>query len=652
MVKSEHSFFNQIDIFGIHPLFTIRGKATFQTQIGSFLTIICACLILIYMSFFFDDMFNHKSPNLQSIIYYDEVPSEFKLTKNNFSFIFSLQTKEYINYIDESIYKVNAYLIESSLNKNGIYQFENIPIKVYKCNEFNFEIIPEYYKNLPLNNLYCLDNSNELNIKGDYMKEYWNYIKLNFSKCENSTYNNKCKSEEIINEYLNGGYIGIFIHDNSVEPTNYYKPYKTYIRNLYKSFSIKYYEEIFVYLKFINFVTDSGYFFNHKESINFTAYDYIDNNIDFRQSNNFLTLSLCPSPKREIYKRSYIKIQSIFSNVGGMLKIILLAGEYSVYFIRILLYKNYILEFFNLDETSIRLKQVRKIYNLKGNSEGKKNVEIFISNLSNIENNTSSNLIKNKLNDNYKGSKAKTIKFNIEHKKYEYNKDDDSPIINKASTAKVNFSNSNNHNDLLKNNFFLNDANTKITKSLLFRGGKNNNQTIDIVNSSDEKTEDKKNNIYNKVKGKKKTIIKYKNSMNNENMSFIKIPKKNKKKILIPKTKLRVIKIPGFCSDFVCKKNILYTIKQVHENYKEIQFVLDIVHYLKSQNELNIIGKYLFTEEQRIALSYTYTFKADFGLERKGYEYMIKHKKNKFDNSQSTENKKKEKKSHISKNKL
>ncbi len=49
---------------------------------------------------------------------------------------------------------------------------------------------------------------------------------------------------------------------------------------------------------------------------------------------------------------------------------------------------------------------------------------------------------------------------------------------------------------------------------------------------------------------------------------------------------------------------------------------------LKSQNELNIIGKYLFTDEQGKALYYTYTFETDFGLERKEYEYMIKHKKN------------------------
>jgi hypothetical protein len=101
--------------------------------------------------------------------------------------------------------------------------------------------------------------------------------------------------------------------------------------------------------------------------------------------------------------------------------------------------------------------------------------------------------------------------------------------------------------------------------------------------------------------------------------------------IIIPKYKLRIIKVPGFCSDFVCKKNSIRTIQQVHQNYKEIQFLLDIVHYLKSENEMNIIEKYLFTKEQRRILSHTYSFQADFALEKRGYDYMIKHKKNKLD---------------------
>ena len=79
MSRFKIPFFKQIDIFGILPLFTIRGRPTFQTQIGSFLTIICVFVILIYLLFFLNEMINHKSPNLQSSIYYDETPPEVNL---------------------------------------------------------------------------------------------------------------------------------------------------------------------------------------------------------------------------------------------------------------------------------------------------------------------------------------------------------------------------------------------------------------------------------------------------------------------------------------------------------------------------------------------------------------------------------------------
>ena len=39
MGKFKYNFLTQIDIFGVSPLFTIRGRPTFQTKIGSMLTI-------------------------------------------------------------------------------------------------------------------------------------------------------------------------------------------------------------------------------------------------------------------------------------------------------------------------------------------------------------------------------------------------------------------------------------------------------------------------------------------------------------------------------------------------------------------------------------------------------------------------------------
>jgi hypothetical protein len=326
-------------------------------------------------------MFNHKSPNLQSTIYYDEMPSEINLNNNNFAFVFGLQNKEYINYIDESIYKVNAYQIKLELKNDSLYDYITKPLKLIKCNEYKFEIIPDNFKKLPLKSLYCLDD--KISLKGDYMKEYWNYINFNFSKCVNSTENgNICKSDEQINKYLNGGNVAIFISDYSFDSNKFNKPYNTHIKNLHKSFSLKYFDNIFLDFKTVEIITDSGYFFEDNNYFNFTAYDNIQSDIDLIDSEVFISLSITVSSKREMYKRSYIKLQTIISNVGGMLKMILLIGEYSIYFIRMLLYKNYILEFFNLDESEIRLKEVRKIYNLSGNNMGKSNIDTLFSNLS------------------------------------------------------------------------------------------------------------------------------------------------------------------------------------------------------------------------------------------------------------------------------
>ncbi len=599
MGKYEYSCLNHIDIFGIPPIFTIRGRSTFQTHTGSILTIICILIILIYISFFLNQMINHKSPNLNSEIYYDEIPIELNLNKNNFSFVFGLKTKSYKTYIDESIYKVNAFQTKITLDQNGIYNIINEPLNIIKCNEYNFTIIPEQFSKLPLKNLYCLNNN--INLKGDYMKEYWHYVNINFTKCENSTEKNLnknyCKSENEINEILNGGSIGLFFPDNSFNQRNYKNPYKSYVKNLYQGFSINNFEDISLYIKLVEIITDTGYFFDDKKSIFFSSYDYMKNNIIYFQNiNNFLSLSINVSTKREIYRRSYIKLQTIISNVGGMLKIVLLIGEYSVYFIRMLLYKNYILEFFNLDESVIRLKEVRKKYQLKGNHSIKNHFESIFSNFSNFDNASSNNNINIKYNVSY-DNKGNNIKLRIIGDKEDKNSIFVDNIINKQLSNK---------NDNIKtNNFF-------IKSDIISLSGKNNKLSL-------------KSN-YQKQNERVKEFYKSDLSLKTSNNNFSHMPK----------TKLRIIKVPGFFSDFICKKNTLKTIKQIHENYKEIQFLLDIIHYLKSQNELNVIEKILFDEEQRKALSYTYSFISDFSLERKGYEYMIKHEKNKFDKKEFT----------------
>ena len=635
MARSIYLLLKQLDIFGITPLFTIRGASKFQTYPGSFLTIICISLIFLYILFYLTEMINHKKPYLHSSMYYEEQIPEIQLNKNNFSFAFSLENNEYKHYIDESIYKINAFQTSLFLQNDGSYKSQNENLKIIKCNEINFDLILDYNQKLPLDNLFCIENN--IILKGEYKDPIWNYITLNFSKCENSTTNNNsCKSEIEINNLLNEGFIGIYISDNIFLPYNFNHPLKLFIKNLYKPFSLKYFEDIFLYLKIVHIETDIGYFFEDKKSIISTSYDYIQDDKTYENSTNFISLKIRLSSKKEFHQRDYIKIQTIFSNVGGMLKVIILFGEYIVYFIKITLYKNYILEFFNLDESAIRLKEVRKIYKLKLKHQNQIN---SIFNISNSPVNNSSMNINNSVNFKYRGinvisptnnllntKNSKTMGNNIfDDKEKEFNRNnyiDNNSILfkdlskekkKKSFLVKTKTDNLLKLPDFFKDKALSKDSKTKVPPIVYFDNyfltTPRLMETKKLVSSKLLNRED-----YHKRKD-----------------AFNYSLEKNKNNISIPKTKLRIIKVPNFCSDFVCKRYFFQTVKKVHENYKQIQFLLDIVHYLKTENEINIIEKYFFNEEQRKILSYTYSFEADFELEKKGYDYMIKHKKSQFD---------------------
>ena len=611
-------------MFGIPPLFTIRGHQTFQTSIGSILTILCFLIMIIYVSYFFKQMIYHTNPSILSSIYNDEIPKFINLTKKNFSFAFGLQNKEYTNYIDESVYIVKGVQTKVYLRKNGSSEIYQTPIKIIKCNEYNFNIIPEYFEKLPLNDLYCL-NDEFYEIEGEYKREIYSYIKLNFSKCENSTENNfYCKPLEVIDEYLYGGFIGIFMIDYSLVPRDYNNPFISYGKNLYNSFSGKFFVDLFLYLKNIEIITDQGYFFTEKKKLNFAAYDYLHTNIDHRISDHFLSLTIRVSSKREIHERSYIKIQSIFSNIGGMLKILLLFGEYSIYFIKMTLYKNYILEFFNLDESEIRLKEVREKYSsIRKHLSTQSKINILtLSNLSNnnsfVLNNNNINNSKNNNNNNIHNSNIIVPNNMLNQSQCKYNS-----LIHQ-SKMQLQINNKNSPLSPSKNSLKINN--------IFYTPRKSVNQVNNFflrpptVFENNEIKRSTKTSQFNIINNETREIKK-KNSLFVNNTSI-----KMLQSISIPKTKVRIIKIPSFWKDFLCKKKTCVTIKKVNNNYKEIQFLLDIVHYLKSENTLNIIIKYFFSEEQRKALSYTYTFETDFELEKIGYEYMIKHKKNLIEN--------------------
>ena len=573
------SFILQLDIYGTHPRFTINGEKKFNTYIGSFMTIVSIGIIGLFFFMYAEDVIHHTNPKLITTIYNDAQSLERLITGKDFVITLSLQHSNYTNFIDERVYTVTAGLYKG-YKQNGEYISERTPVEIIKCSEYTFEIIPSYFKSLDLPNLYCLKNDTFI-IEGEYQSDSFQFIFFTFSKCDNSTSNNTCFSEEIINSILSGGYIGIFTSDKVVIPNNFSIPFQTYGKNIFSSFSIKQFTDYWIYFKSMEVYSDSGLFFESKRKNSFIAFDKGDLVTDYRESNSFASINLRESTKREVYERSYTKIQEAAANAGGIVKIVTLIGNAIVYFFRQILYRNFMIQFFKFNTNEINKNNNHKIgdtQSIIGNLKNRNHDLYFERN--NVKN---SNLIQFQKN-NY----SITPKFLFRRKIY--------------STLSLNYNNINNNNNSNMNN---NTNNNYL----------NNSNNVNIISNYHYKTLNKSNNSNYQIPQRHETsnisiISGIHNLINNKKMENTNFTVKSSRN----------------CFSIIFKKGCVKGIKNININYSKIAFLFDIVHYFKTKFEVKLIKNKLFDEGERNQISYLYKFNYDFDADKEGYDIFYKKK--------------------------
>ena len=107
----------------------------------------------------------------------NELPSD-----TNLLFAFAFQYSNYSNYIDPSIYEVEAFYIQESLDPNLHKKIRNInSLEICPCTNLNSSIPKEYLNALELSKLYCINRTSDIIINGSALLDHWNYVKLNLS---------------------------------------------------------------------------------------------------------------------------------------------------------------------------------------------------------------------------------------------------------------------------------------------------------------------------------------------------------------------------------------------------------------------------------------------------------------------------------------
>lgn len=344
-MKFKKLFLN-CDLFGKTQNFTIATKSSYQTYFGSAVSLVVVG-VLTYLFFYFGlEIFDRARPNVIITTYNEENPPETLIDDSSNIFTLALENPDYTVYINESIYTLNASMITIKPGESGLDRIIE-PITLMKCSEYNFKFLNDYFEPLDLPNLYCLNTSIPYMLKGEFSKAEWKYLQFQFNKCVNSTKNNNsCMSTEEIESRLQGGYLGMFISHVSVMPTNFHQPFSFHGKNVFTSFSSNQYTDVWMYLKPLIIETDDGYIFRRNKTVRCLVYDSSFSTYDYRGGNTFLSLNLRLSLVREVYERSYSKVQGVAAEIGGIIKFGLVVGEIVVYIIREILYKDFLLTFF------------------------------------------------------------------------------------------------------------------------------------------------------------------------------------------------------------------------------------------------------------------------------------------------------------------
>ncbi len=382
-------FLLKLDIFGSELNFNIHGKSKYKTYIGALFTCASILSFIIIIVVLTKDILLRK--HLQIITTINNQYSKTEtISTDNFVFAFGLQDINYTNYIDESIYILNASILDTFRNEDGSSEIKITNLKVTKCSLLNIKIIPEYFKGVGMHNLYCLNEPN-FTLKGEFGEPNWRYLIFKFSKCQNSTENNfSCQSEEEIKKRLNRGYFGAFVTDIIVKNTDYKYPLSKFGKNLFTFFSCEYYQDLWVYLKKIQVVTDYGYFFEDKKIEEDIALDKYESTIDYREDINFYTVKIRMSTKVEVYERDYRKITEVIGNIGGLIKIILIFSKICVSYFNSLLLKKYLIQFFHFEDDLGESYLYRDIFT-KNSSSISQNNNVSTNNNSNSNINNKSN---------------------------------------------------------------------------------------------------------------------------------------------------------------------------------------------------------------------------------------------------------------------
>ena len=106
------------------------------------------------------------------------------------------------------------------------YYFEqDVEIEICQLEKFSSKY-RDLFKDLPLNNIYCIKNM-DFQLEGFNYLDKYSYVEIKIYRCDNQTKDGiPCQDFSIIDQYLYENFLQFYYQDIDLTPYNYYSPTK------------------------------------------------------------------------------------------------------------------------------------------------------------------------------------------------------------------------------------------------------------------------------------------------------------------------------------------------------------------------------------------------------------------------------------------
>ena len=305
-----------IDVFGPEMKIKIENNETYKSRSGGLITIFYFLFLFNALIFNGSDIIIRKKPNIL-FNHEKEDDTSFNLSSENFAF--SLINQTHLATIEDFEKKFTFHLEVFNDYSNGI-DFNRTNYKILQCEK---NVLEKMRNNLRGEKKYwCLEKNKHILMNGTYLIVNYTSIRLNISYCDNERDNKtNCISKKETKKNLPYLFMNIIFDDPLIDHySNEQFKENYYVENVLSNNNT--FARTTFYFKKIVYDTDFGWFLTRNETKTKNAFDYsVNSPISDPDTNTIFSILIVNSNSIEMYQRSYIKLQKIFSTIGGYITI-------------------------------------------------------------------------------------------------------------------------------------------------------------------------------------------------------------------------------------------------------------------------------------------------------------------------------------------